>query len=793
MKKYELSLSQVYKNCPDDIFDKNIRVSKNLIKQERALKSLTMGISINSDGYNIFAMGSEGIGKKELILDFLTLKVKNKNIPKDWVYVHNFEEEEVPNAISFKSGEAKIFKKKIDKMIEDLSIIIPTAFSGETYRCKISEIHRFYEGKQQKLFDKLSEQALENNLLISKTPTGFSIISINEKKNPILEKDFEKLTKKQKNNISMLIKSFQNKLEKLLISAPLVEKEKQAKIEVYNQKVIEKALKPFLLKLGKKWKHSKEIVEYIHKLLDYITENYTIFLPSEKTEDKKQEVVRELIKEKQLNLFKINIVVDKSNDVKLEKGAPIISLDSPTFAKLFGKIEYSNQLGTLTSDFNSIKAGALHEANGGYLIINAMNLLKVPGLWEALKQVIKDRKIQFLTPESISLVSNLASLEPESIPLDVKIILIGEPDIYYTLWQSDPKFKELFKIVADFDDSIPYTIENAKLYYSYIKSFIKKDKLKDLTNKAVAKIVELGAILADSQEKLSTNALKIRTVLIEANYIAKLKKIPQITDKEIVESYRAQKNRSAKLSDHVEKNIEQKIILLETSGSEVGQINGLAVYSVNDFNFGQPQRISTSVYKGRKGVVDIERVVSLSGAIHHKGIMILQSFLNARLGQQYPLGFSANIVFEQSYGTIDGDSATSTELYCLISALSSYPIKQNLAVTGSMDQKGRVQAIGGVNHKIDGFFRVCKNNGLTGDQGVIIPKSNIKDLMLNEDIKNAIAKKKFHIYAVSHVDEGIEILTGIDAGTPDQDGIYPKDSIYGRIQEKWLEKKKNDK
>lgn len=789
MEKFKLSIKQVYKSCPEDIF-KNItdNSTKHKIEQERALKSLNMGVNISSHGYNVFAMGPNGIGKKSLILDFLYNKAKDKAIPKDWVYVHNFENEETPNAISFKAGEAKNFKKNIDKMIADLSIIIPSTFEGETYRNKILEISQLEGTKQQKIFEKLNKQASENNLLISKTANGFSIIATDSQQKPYSEEDFNKLNVEQKTKIATNIKSFQQKLEKILNSLPLSEKEKQTKIALYNQKIIEKTLKPFVSKLIKKWGDSKDVINYLEQLLSYIIENYTVFLPHQKSGvDRKQELLIDMLSEKQMNLFQVNIIVDKSRDVRQDKGAPVIYLDNPNYGKLFGKIEYSTEMGMLSTDFTNIKAGYLHQANGGYLVINAVKLLEIPVLWESLKQVIKDKKIQFLTPESTVYNTSLISLEPESIPLDIKIILIGEPDIYYALWQYDPEFKELFKIVADFDSTIPYTNENALLYYSYIKTFIKEGKLKELNNKAIAKMVELGAMLADSQEFLSTNVAKIKDVLVEANYLAKQKKIDLITEKEIVEAYKMQKERSGKFSEHMEKMVNKKIILVETSGHEVGQINGLAVFSINDFMFGQPQRISSSVYKGKNGVVDIERVVALSGAIHHKGVMILQSFLNSRLGQNYPLAFSASIVFEQSYGHIDGDSATSTELYCLISALSGVPIKQCFAVTGSMDQKGRVQAIGGVNHKIEGFFKICKNNGLEGEHGVIIPKSNVPDLMLSEEILEAISNNLFNIYAVSHVDEGIEILTGVSAGIPEENGHYPEDSIYGKIQKKWLE------
>ncbi|MDR2007530.1 MAG: AAA family ATPase [Alphaproteobacteria bacterium] len=790
MEKFKLSLNQVYKSCSPNLFKNAKEVpNKNRVEQKRAIESISMGVNINSFGYNLFAMGADGIGKKRLILDFLANKAKEKAIPKDWVYVHNFDKEDAPNAISFPAGEAKVFKKHIDRMIEDLGIIIPSIFEGEVYRSKILEIAQEISTKQQKVFEKLGEQALESNLILAKTQSGFSIMAATEDKKPYAEEEYNKLSKEQQEKISANIKSFQQKLEKVLNALPLGEKEKQTKIAAYNEKIIEKTLRPFVSKLTKKWGSSKEVVDYLSQLLSHIIENYQVFLPIQKTPslDKRQEIITEMLIEKQMSVFEVNVIIDRTKDVRANKGAPVVYLDNPNYGKLFGKIEYSTQMGTLSTDFTNIRSGYLHQANGGYLVINAIKLLEVPILWESLKQVLKDGKIQFLTPENTLYNTSIISLEPEPIPLDIKIILVGEPDIYYALWQYDPEFKELFKIVADFDNQIPYTEENALLYYGYVKSLIKENKLREFNDEAIAKIVELGARFADSQEFLSANLSKIKSILIEANYLAKNKKINIITTAEIIEAYRMQRDRSGKFSESMEKFINKKIILVETGGSEVGQINGLAVFSINDFMFGQPQRISASVYKGKNGVVDIERVVALSGAIHHKGIMILQSYLNSRLGQVYPLAFSASIVFEQSYGPIDGDSATSTELYALLSALSGVPIKQSFAVTGSMDQKGRVQAIGGVNHKIEGFFKICKNKGLTGEQGVIIPKSNIPDLMLGGEVREAIEKNLFSIYAVEHADEGIEILTGMQAGVPDEAGNYPENSIYGKIQKKWLE------
>ncbi len=798
LAKFRLSVEQVYRTCSEDIFQNRVGSVvgvRNHLEQRRAVESLEMGVSIGSDGYNIFAMGSNGIGKRRMILDFLEDKARHRPISRDWVYVHNFDDSEKPVALSFRAGEAKLFKNSIDKMIEDLKIIIPSIFESDSYRSKAIEIIKGVSAQQEQSFIALVQQARKSGLNITKTDDGFAIAALDSKGVSFSPEAFNNLSETEKQQIAATIKGFQQKLEKMLTGLPLVEKEKKNKIAEYNEKIIEKTLKPFINKLGKKWGDSRAVANYLSDLLSYIITHYMIFLPQQLSSDpnSRRDMINNMLNEKQLSMFNINIIVDRSKDIKNDKGAPVIYLDNPNYGRVFGRIEYSTEMGSLSTDFTNIKGGYLHRANGGYLVINALKLLEIPVLWESLKQVLKDKKIQFLNPETTVYNTGLITLDPEPIPLDIKIILIGEPSIYYALWQYDPEFKELFKIVADFDSTIPYNKENVLVYANYVQSFVKENKIRDVNNSALVKIVEIGAKLADSQELLSTNLSRIKSVLIEANYIAKQKKVDIISSKEILEAYKKQKERTGKFAEYMEKNITKKIILVQTEGTEVGQINGLAVYSVNDSLFGQPQRITSNVHKGKNGIVDIERVVSLSGSIHHKGVMILQSFLNSRFGQKNSLSLTATIVFEQSYGMIDGDSATSTELYALLSALSGVPLKQSLAVTGSMDQKGRVQAIGGVNHKITGFFNICKQNTLDGTHGVIIPKSNIADLMLPEEIREAIKANLFNIYAVSHVDEGIEILTGIPAGVLDASGNYPKGSINAIVQSRWAEKLEDKK
>ncbi|MFL1780467.1 ATP-binding protein [Candidatus Hepatincolaceae symbiont of Richtersius coronifer] len=817
MKQFKLSVEKLHK--PYDYHSLNFTTTKELkgktelVWQENVLAAIDMALHVKDKGYNVFAMGDNGMGKQMLILNFLKNQAKDKPVPKDWAYVYNFDAPDKPSRLCFEPGEARVFKKDMEKMISDLQILIKSAFEGQHYRAKVNKISNSIDEEQEALLSNLDRSAAQKKLSINKSDEGFMIVAINHKNKPFDEAEFEKMPQDEKIKIDASIKLIQSELEKILTSFPLLEKQKQKDIQDYNIKLVTKLVNPFLKKISTKWSAGSiqkngnssillteqdkpaprnDILTYFKKVTTYILANYSIFLHNtvsarnEKIPESKEYLLANLMVGKQIQYFNVNIVVDQTSNLQAKSGAPVIFLDNPNYARLFGKIEYVSQFGGVVTDYNLIKPGALHLANGGYLVMNAKKILELPGLWETLKYAIKNQNIQFLSLENESYQGSLASLDPEEIPLDIKIILIGEAELYYQLWNYDNEFQELFKIVADFDNVVPLNHANALMYTEIVTYFVRKEKLRPLDKFAIAHLIEIGGKIAGSQEFITANISQILNIVREANYLANKLNLKIIGAVEIRESFRLQKHRKGRISNYMQQNIKEKIIIINTQGKAVGEINGLSILTINDFMYGQPQRISCSVYNGKNGIIDIERSVHLSGSIHSKGVMITQGFLNSRFGETAEFSFSATLVFEQSYGEIDGDSATCAETLVLLSALSKVPLKQGLAITGSMDQKGNVQAIGGVNQKIEGFFEICKQGGLDGNHGVVIPKSNMKDLMLSPELREAVGKELFAIYAINHIDEALEIFTGKTAGKLDDKGYYPDDSVNFIIGQKWL-------
>jgi predicted ATP-dependent protease len=734
-----------------------LKPNNNIIGQDRAIESIKMAVNIPQKGYNIFAMGESGIGKQKIIYELLTKYGNNTKKRQEWVYVNNFKDIYKPLCIPFAEKEAKLFKKQMDNLILDITILLQSNFEGNAYRAKISSINESLSNKTSAKIDTLTLKALDIGLSLIKKEESFLIIPLKNKEKPLEEEDFLKLTNEEKIKIENNIKKIKNELTKILNSLPALAQEKNLLIETHNLKIAQKTINSPFNKLIKKWAHNKLASKYLEDAYEYILENYTIFLKPIHVPTSKEEIIYSLMENKKLDIFNINILLD-DEDRKNKENPPIVFLDNPNYSRLFGKIEYKSQLGMLSTDVNLIKAGALHLANGGYLILNARKILEIPWLWEALKHTIKSGKINFLTPENAITSNSIESLDPNPVDLDVKIILIGESNIYYQLWEYDPEFKSLFKIVADFQSKISYKDENIIPYLQIICSIAKATKIRALDKTAMGKLIEIASRLVDSQLYLTSNFSKLKNIMLEANYLANKNQLSIIGVKEIENSFEQQKYRQSSISEQMQENISGDIIHIDTKGEQIGQINGLAVMSINDMHFGIPQRITCSVYKGNQGLINIERGVNLSGKIHSKGVLILQAYLNERFSKNSPITFSASIVFEQSYGGVDGDSATCAEFLTLVSGLANTPLSQALAITGSMDQRGRVQAIGGVNQKIAGFFKSCKQKGLHSKNGVVIPKSNILDLTLDEEILEAIENGTFNIYAIDHIDDAMELF-----------------------------------
>lgn len=788
---YIIPANKLHKTCSPTIFDSiHLRISRNNyipLGQKRVYEALDMATNVKSNGYNIFAMGETGIGKNRLISCYLNKKARIQAPLKDWIYVHNFSYPEKPIAIDFPGGKAKIFKHDMNKLFEDFRMLIPLIFESESYRKQLTNITNQYNKKHSDAIKRLQESALENKIGIIKMKDEFTVVPLDENNKPILSDNLSKISAKDKAQFLKHIKNFENKLEKILAASPMLERQKKIKLLNLNHKLIKKAILPLIKKLEAKWKNHK-VHEYLENIFLHTIENFSLFLPSSMSEEVNSSALSALSVSKNLLAYEINIIIDNSKKINKKGLAPVVILDNPNYHRLFGKIEYKSQLGGLTTDLTLLRPGSLHEANGGYLVIDAKKIFEIPLLWESLKYTIKHKTIQFITQENTSTNSNnLKTLEPQPIPLDVKIILVGEPDIYYKLWHHDSEFSELFKMVADFDPEVDYNNDNALKYAEIIKNACHQDNLKNLTAEAYAKIVEIGAKIAGTQKFLTTNMTKILNVVKEANFLAKKRNSKYIEAVDLTMAYKLQKERVSKYNIYWEKDIKDKTILVSTKGKEVGQINGLSIVTINDFQFGQPQRITASVYKGHNGVMDIERNVKLSGAIHSKGVMILQAFLHSQFAQEHPMAFTASLVFEQSYGEIDGDSATCAETLALLSALSDIPLNQSYGITGSMDQKGRIQSIGGVNHKIEGFYNVCKIQGLDGSQGVVIPKINTKDLMLPQEIVAAVEQGLFNIYQIDEISDAIKIFMNFEEDNSDDQNALINDKLYNIIKRKWVD------
>jgi lon-related putative ATP-dependent protease len=618
-----------------------------------------------------------------------------------------------------------------------------------------------------------------------KTPSGVAFAPTDED-GTLSAEEVNQLSEEKRDEIKKNIKDLQEELQKILQQVPTWQREAKEEIKALNKEMANFAIGGLINELLEKYKEYDEIVEHIKQIQDQVVENADELLPSNGGEPNS---FLEAIQQRRggeslmMEKFKVNVIVDNS-DIK---GAPVIFENNPTYPNLIGRVEHFAQMGTLMTDFRMIKPGALHKANGGYLILDARKVLNQPYAWEGLKRALQSGELEIESiGQALSLIST-ASLKPEAIPLDVKIALVGDRMLYYLLVQYDPEFSELFKVEADFESEIKWNETNQKLYAEMIANIVKKEDTKPFNSDAVARIIEESARQVSDSERLNTHLQDLSELVIESDYWAKQAERDQVTDDDVQKAIDAKIERADRLREKVQESILRDINLISTEGEKIGQINGLSVFSLGSFMFGKPTRITAQISLGKGQVIDIEREVDMGGPIHSKGVLILAGFLKGRYAQDIPLSLSASLVFEQSYGGVDGDSASSTELYALLSSIAKVPIKQNLAVTGSVNQYGQVQAIGGVNHKIESFYDICKARGLTGNQGVLIPKSNVKHLMLRKDVIDSVNAGEFHIYPVEHIDEGIEILTGLNAGDLDEEGNYPKGTINAMVKSR-LEK-----
>jgi len=762
----------------------------HVVGQDRAVEAVEFGIGIRREGYNLFALGPPGTGKHTLVREYLTRAAAREATPADWVYVNNFDEPHKPNAIKLPTGRAVPLRDALDELIRELRTALPAAFESEEYVSRRQMLEGEFKRRQEEMFEGIQAQAKAKGIALMRTPVGLMFAPIRD--GEVLEpKEFDKLPQEEQDRLKHDIEELQQVLQKSMEQMPAWGKELAEKIRDLNREVTKFAVGHLIQAVRDAFADVEEVVAYLDRVETDIVDNAFDFIRSVMAQEAggaagamgRRSAAETPDDDALFRRYRVNVMVDHRET----EGAPVVYEDNPMLANLIGRIEHTAQFGALLTDFNLIKPGALHKANGGYLIIDARRILMQPLSWEELKRTLRSEEIRIESVGQLLSVVSTVSLEPEPIPLDLKIVLVGDRQLYMLLCALDPDFGGLFKVQAEFQHVMPRTDETVVDYSRLIATLARRHELRAFDRTAVARIVEYGQRLADDVERLSTSFRDILDILREADYWASKNgdgtaTTAPVTAKDVQRAIDTRIHRADWVRELIHEQITRGVVMIDVEGAEVGQVNALSVLQLGTFSFGKPSRITARVRLGKGEVVDIERQVELGGALHSKGVLILSSFLGARYCPERPLALSASLVFEQSYGGVDGDSASSTELYALLSALSGLPIDQSFAVTGSVNQLGEVQAIGGVNQKIEGFFDICSAKGLTGRQGVLIPATNVKHLMLRHDVVEACEAGRFAIYPIETIDQGIALLTGTPAGERGPDGTFPEGSVNARVE-----------
>jgi lon-related putative ATP-dependent protease len=756
---------------------------EELIGQDRAVEAVAFGIGIRRDGFNLFAAGPAGTGKHTLIGEFLQRQAGAGPVPDDWCYVYNFRDPRRPRALRMPAGRAHPLARDMERLTQDLRAALQATFESEDYRNRREALAQEFKERQEQAFEDIQKRAKEHSIALVRTPLGLALAPLREGQ-VLSPEEFEALPEAERDQTKSDLKQLEERLQSTLRQAPRWEREHRDRVREINREVSRLAVEHLIEEIRKKHEDLLEVTEWLQAVEEDVVDKAETLLAGLQQASgeggQQPQPAHTPSQDGAMRQYTVNVLVGRNGN----DGAPVVYEDHPTYGNLLGRIEHRSEFGTLVTDFTLIKAGALHRANGGYMVVDAYKLLTQPFSWDGLKRVLRAGEIS-IEPlgQTLSLVDTV-SLDPQPIPLDVKIVLVGERMLYYMLCAYDPDFNELFKVQADFEEEMPRNEANVDLYARLIGTIVRNEGMRPFGAGAVGRIIERAARLAGDREKLTTHMRSIADLLHEAEYWAETAGHEKVTAADVTRAIDADIRRSDRLREKVQEAIAEGIVLIDSTGDKPGQLNGLSVIQLGGFSFGRPSRSTARVSMGRGRVIDIEREVKLGGPLHSKGVLILSGFLADRFGRDRPLALAASLVFEQSYGGVDGDSASSTELYALMSALSDLPIRQGFAVTGSVNQRGEVQAIGGANEKIEGFFEVCKARGLTGEQGVLIPASNVRHLMLHEDVVEACRKGEFAIYGVETVDQGLEILTGVPAGEPDADGIYPKGTINRMVADR---------
>lgn len=783
----ELSYTELKNGCSADDFSfcstAELEPLEGIIGQDRAVKAFDFGLHVKIKGYNIYMSGPSGTGKTTYAKASTERLAATEDVPLDWCYVYNFQNPRSPLALSFPAGEGRKFRDDMNELVQLFQTELQKVFRTEDYEKQKTELLRGFDEKRDALMDQMSKEAAENDFQVKTTNSGIYFMPVVDGK-PVGEEEYDDLAEDVKDVIEKNSQIVQEKASAIMRDIRELDKESKRCVDQLDYKVGMFAIGHHVSAVQEKYEQNEKAVAYINAVKEDVLENISQFFEDEEDGEEGLASLLPMLSKKQPEdvtlKYKVNLIVDNSET----EGAPVVTTFNPTYYNLVGEVEYDSEFGNLTTDFMKIKSGLFHKANGGYLIVQAQDILSAPQAWEALRRVIKTKEINMdAIREQLGTVV-APTLKPEPIPANIKIIMIGSSYYYELLSTYDEEFDKFFKIRADFDYEMPRSQENMLKIAQFIKGFTMREKTMDFDVSAVCAVVEYSSRSAERQNKLSTRFNHLAEILGEAAAWAKLDGAEMVTAKHVQKTIVEKEDRLRLYEEKLDEMLEENVIMIDVDGAEVGQINGLAVLDMGSYAFGNPSRITATTYVGKSGIVNIEKEARMSGQTHDKGVQIITGYLGQTYAQKFPLSLSCRVCFEQNYNGIDGDSASSTELYCILSSLAELPIRQDLAVTGSVNQKGEIQAIGGVTYKIEGFFDLCKKRGLTGKQGVIIPVSNIRDLVLKDEVVEAVKEGVFHIYPISTIDEGIALLMSTPAGEKDEKGEYPPDSVHGKVMAK---------
>ena len=754
------------------------QLQEKVIAQDRAVSALKFGMKMKGTDYNIFVAGAARTGLTYLTRSFLEVAAKDEPSPSDWCYVHNFRDPDKPKAISLTRGAAQQFSDDMSEFISQIRSQIPEVFESDDYRHRREEAHRVFSTERNKIIGELDATVTEAGFILNMSQAGMMIVPGKED-HPITEEDLKELTEEAKEALREKSEQLQGEMNDTVVKIHKLERELKDRLKELDKRVALHAVGFFIDELQEKYADSRSVLNYLRDVKNDIIKNLDDFKQAEQppspfpTQQNEPDFTR----------YQVNVFIDNTD----MEGSPVVYEVNPTYTNLFGAMERKAVFGALFTDFTMIRSGSMHRANGGYLVIQARDLLKWMISWEALKRALKNREIMIEDPGEMYGFITTKGMKPEPIPLQVKIILIGEPYIYHLLYQNDEQFEKLFKVKVHLDDKVDRTKEEVLNYAAFAGRVVQETGIRHIDSTGLARLIEYGVEIAGRQKKLTLKMALLRDILREADYWAEMAQSQMISRRHMDEAIRHKKTRSSLPEDNMREFLLDGYVNIETSGERVGQINGLSVYDLGDYAFGVPSRITASISLGRQGLINIDRESKLSGSIHTKGVLIMEGYLRGRYASDRPLTLAASLVFEQSYGQVDGDSASAAELFALLSSLSGLGLKQSLAVTGAISQQGEIQPIGGANEKIEGFFEVCQAKGLTGEQGVIIPAANVPDLMLKGQVIDAVKKGLFRVYAVRHADEALEVLTGMEAGTRKDDGLFPENTFNRLVEDKLTE------